>query len=476
MRSSYVRGAANVMRGLRHRPALQLAALTLALVGWATAAHAEDKSAPPAAKSKPAPPKQPASAAKTPAKSAPATPPDAVEAPPELDFLNESLIQRSDGTVTYFYRTNFVTPKDLAAALKASGFAALLSVGKSDTKAKSPMREIPAQNMLVLDGEADAVEMILDAIAYFDVAAPQVFVEAKVIEVTHDSNFEVGLEYLWDRDVAGPDTLFRGAESTLNPPTFLRSGFPPSFPFQGTSLLWGLLGKDAEKYGALGLRLQAMQLQGKAEVLSKPSIIATQGQKATVKTTEERPVIAFQNASRTNETFTASSVKSGVTLTVTPKHVGESFVTLDIEPKVDGIAGLATNRTGGQFAPIRTSRSAKTLVTLGDGETLVIGGLYTHTTTTEKARTPLLSDLPLIGEIFTRTSEAKAKTEIIFMLTPHIVRKTKDLKIIVPPAELERLENADRVDGKDCKCRPGLPDPPKQLPPPPGWGARFLDD
>lgn len=432
------------------RRAWRVATVLGVVAGLAGPATAEDP-APPAPAAQPAP--------------------DTVEAKPALEFPNEQLIQRADGTVAYFYRTNFVSPPDLVAALKASGFATLLSAGQTPSKATDPLRVVDRMNAVILEGDPDAVNMVLDAIAYFDVASPQVFVEAKVVEVTHDSNFEVGIDYTWDRTDVGPNTLFRGATGILNPPTFLQSLYPPQYPFQGTGVAFGFVGKDRERYGAFDMQLQAMQMSGKAEVLSRPSIIATQGIPAEVTTSENRPVVTLQSANLGGQNFISSYAKSGVSLKVKPTHIGEAYVTLEIEPKVEGLAGLATNTPGGQFAPITTERRAKTTVTLGDKETLVIGGLYTNGSTVEKARTPFLSDIPLLGELFTRTRETKAKTELIFILTPTIVRKGQELKVIVPPAELERLE---RVEGGKDKCP--CPPPPPKFPPPPGWGARYLDE
>ncbi|MCA9313892.1 MAG: hypothetical protein H6806_03580 [Planctomycetes bacterium] len=422
-------------------------------------AAAPEDAAPPAPA--PAPAAQPA----------PQPAPDTVEPLPELTFPNDQVIQRADGTVAFFYRTNFVSPPDLVKALTDSGFAKLLVLGTSRSAASAPLRVVDRQNAVILEGDPDAVNMVLDAIAYFDVASPQVFVEAKVVEVTHDSNFEVGIDYTWDRTDTGPNTLFRGATGILNPPTFLQSLYPPKYPFQGTGVAFGFVGKDRERYGAFDMQLQAMQMSGKAEVLSRPSIIATQGIPAEVVTSENRPVVTLQSANLGGQNFINSSANSGVSLKVKPTHIGEAYVTLEIEPNVKGLAGLATNTPGGQFAPITTERRAKTTVTLGDGETLVIGGLYTNGSTVEKARTPFLSDIPLLGELFTRTRETKAKTELIFILTPTIVRKTGELKVIVPPAELERLE---RVEGGKEKCP--CPPPPPKFPPPPGWGARYLDE
>ncbi len=453
---------------------------------WLPAAPvcADDKKPVPKPAPKPAPkkdaPKPPAP--KVPAKPAPGAAkngkaPDAdpnveEETAPPLDFINETAIVKDDGTLIYFYRTNFGAPADIIKAVEGMGFNKLPGVKE--------LRTIQGnKNQIVIEGDEDSVFMILDAIAYFDVAKPQVFIEARVVEVTYDSNFEFGLDYIHDRNFQGlgPETFFRGAQANLNPPSFTRSLFPPGFPFQGSQASFGFVGEQLDKFGLFNLNYQALQINGKAEVLSKPSIIATQGVKATVTTVEDTPIVSLNFADRNNEQFRQSSVKTGVTLEVTPNHIGEAFVTLQIKPEVRGAAALAATRPGGTFAPIQTLRSAQTEVTLGDGETLVIGGLYTNQSTTEKAKTPLFSDIPLLGDLFTRTKETKQKTELIFILTPHIVRKTTDLKIVVPPKELERLEEAagGKEKGGDC-CYDGKVPRPKCVPKVPGWGAHLEDN
>ena len=67
-------------------------------------------------------------------------------------------------------------------------------------------KEFGRQNILILEGEAEDVDLALEAAAYFDVSTPQVFIEAKVIEITYDSNFEFGLDWNWDRSQQGPAT------------------------------------------------------------------------------------------------------------------------------------------------------------------------------------------------------------------------------------------------------------------------------
>ncbi|MHC5011013.1 MAG: secretin N-terminal domain-containing protein, partial [Planctomycetota bacterium] len=155
---------------------------------------------------------------------------------PALDFPDAGLIERDDGTILYFYYTNFVTPADLKSSLEG-----LLQVPGVQLK------EFGQQNALLLEGEPEAVEIAIEAAAYFDVPAPQVFIEARVVEITYSSNFEFGLDYLMSRDPIGPNTLFRGAEGTLNPSSFIQSTLPGGLPFQGSSLLFGFVGEKAQK-------------------------------------------------------------------------------------------------------------------------------------------------------------------------------------------------------------------------------------
>ena len=193
-----------------------------------------------------------------------------------------------------------------------------------------------------------------------------------------------------------------------------------------------------------------MCIRDRAEVLSKPSIVCTQNVPAEVTTSEARQLQIFDRADRNNEFYKGSILNTGVTLKVLAKHVGDAFVTMEIEPQVQGVQGLSA--TGGTLQPVQTTRKAKTTVTLGDGETLVIGGLYTNRSITDKAKTPLVSDIPLLGCLFTRTQQSKVKTELVFLLTPTIIRKTSEFKVIAPPAELERLEGTEESAPDPCPC------------------------
>jgi hypothetical protein len=413
----------------------------------------------------PAPAPQPAPPAAQPP-APPAQPPPAPVPEPEkqplltfpddrgIDASGTGVIYRADGTVVYFYTTQYVAPEDLK---KSAELMKLPFVDKANPGIGVSFTSFPAQNQLLLAGYPEDVDMALEALKYLDMPTPQVFVEAKVVEITWDSNFEFGLDYLLDRNVAGPNTLFRGVEGILSPPSFLASTLPGGLPFQGTSMALGFVGQNAIDFGAFEAAFRALQENGKAEILSNPSIVCTQGIPAQVTTTEIFNVNQLERADRGNEFYKTNPAKTGVELVVTAKHVGAEYVTIELWPKVDGLAGFAS-RIGGTLSPIQTHREAKTTVTLRDDETLVLGGLYTNRTVREEAKTPLLSDVPVIGTMFTRQRESKQKSELVFLLKPTIIRKATNPRIIAPPAELKRLERGGDLDDPP-PCGPCKPNP-----------------
>jgi hypothetical protein len=89
-----------------------------------------------------------------------------------------AFLRRADGTEVYFYRTNFVQPGELIQAV-----VALVNIPDL------VLKDLPRSNQVAMQGTRDAIETGLSVFAYFDVADPQVFVEAKIVELTYDSNF-----------------------------------------------------------------------------------------------------------------------------------------------------------------------------------------------------------------------------------------------------------------------------------------------
>ena len=116
----------------------------------------------------------------------------------------------------------------------------------------------------------------------------------------------------------------------------------------------------------------------------------------------------------------------GITLRITP-HIHESeFVSMDIYQESSALKDstlLSTSEVG----PTTTKRSAKTTVLVKSGDTMIIGGMMQETVTRNQSKVPLLGDIPLLGHLFKFTSNSKRKTNLVILLTPHIIQEPGEL-------------------------------------------------
>ena len=164
-----------------------------------------------------------------------------------------------------------------------------------------------------------------------------------------------------------------------------------------------------------------------------------QGQRATLITGEETP-IAELTLRGTSETVTTRFKETGIRLDFTPLHIGREFVKMRVRPEVSSITGFIT--TSGNTTvqnPVIAQRNAETVVTVRDGMTLVIGGLYAVSEIRDKDGIPILGDVPVLGFLFSRTRIDKVKSELSFFITPYILHTRLDRSVFVPPRERKRL-------------------------------------
>lgn len=342
-----------------------------------------------------------------------------------IRFHEDGSIEQG-GKITKFWPVNHQSPQELEKELKnfVSGEVKLDSKkGKNILRIQAPVAEWPL------------IEKLLDVI---DVPEPQVFVEAKIIEIKYDSNLEFGFEATFDRRKAtdAAQTFFGKFTGTFNPESYLES-LGTSKPFQGGTFEFQNSAGSTAKHGEFSYILRALQERGSAEILSQPSIIALQGETATINTGVEFPIQSVQVKGNTSY-VTTTFQKTGITLKVTPQLVGREYVKLDIQAEDKQITERIPGPSG-SLNPVVSSRTAQTKVSVRDGETIIIGGLLTSTTMESKTGLPLLSDIPILGYLFSSTRSQEVKSELVFFITPRIIKRMEQ-SVILPPAERARLK------------------------------------
>jgi type IV pilus assembly protein PilQ len=272
-------------------------------------------------------------------------------------------------------------------------------------------------------GNLDAAEQVIDLL---DTQTPQVLIEARIVQT--GETFSRGFGIQW-----GGDALFAAsngnATGLLFPSTIGIAGGAGQAPADGTSSTPNYAvnipgpgtGAIGFTFGSLGqavnlnLRLSAAEQIGEAKVVSSPRILTLHGQSASISSGVSIPVQST-GAAGTNVTFVQANLSLNVTPTVTP----DGFVILDLnitknEPDFA--------RTGANGDPSIVTNSATTQLLVRDGETSVIGGIFTHVSGSDETRVPILADIPILGALFHDYQFQDERNETMVFITPRIVNR-----------------------------------------------------
>lgn len=176
--------------------------------------------------------------------------------------------------------------------------------------------------------------------------------------------------------------------------------------------------------------LRAIAAMGKAEVLSRPSILARNDRPASVVVGQEVPLIT----SVSYNTISGAPINSvtytsvGIILTVTPYITSDGMVQMIIAPQDSSIdPTLTVPIAQGVNAPVIDTVSANTVAITPTGQTVVIGGLMQRDKTSAEEKIPILGDIPFLGNVFKRRTASNSRQELLIFLTPYVVQAPTQL-------------------------------------------------
>lgn len=262
--------------------------------------------------------------------------------------------------------------------------------------------EASSNSVLILTAERnhERLRRILEDI---DQPVKQVLVRVLIAEVTIEKGLDVGIE-------------LQGA----NPSTSTGSSrvFSNFDIFDSTLGMNGYLLENTDFRAAI----RALASDTRFDVLSRPYILTTDNQEATVNVSQNVPVI---NGSRTdtnnNITTTFDRQDVGIILTVTPQINSDGRVVLDVQQEMSALSDSSIPVADDVQAPIINKRTMTTRVVVEHGQTAVVGGLVKDSLTETVRKIPLLGDIPVLGWLFKRTERTKSQTELLVFLTPQVV-------------------------------------------------------
>ncbi|GGF82855.1 pilus (MSHA type) biogenesis protein MshL [Alteromonas lipolytica] len=249
----------------------------------------------------------------------------------------------------------------------------------------------------------------------------QVILEARILEVSLDDGYQQGIN--WSEVVAnsGGSTEFSFSNTAGS------IGNQISASLGGVTSL-SFLNKDFS--GVISL----LSTQGNVQVLSSPRVTAINNQKAVIKVGDDEYFVTDVSSQNTITSTTTSVVPnieltpffSGIALDVTPQIDESGSVLLHVHPSVietqeqEKVVSLNQEQIVLPLAQ-STIRESDTIIKAASGEIVVIGGLMQTSITDSESKTPLLGDIPLLGELFTNKSQRETKKELIILLKPTVI-------------------------------------------------------
>ena len=196
-------------------------------------------------------------------------------------------------------------------------------------------------------------------------------------------------------------------------------------------LTGGTFNYNGVSYPNVGELLNALETYSDVRTLSTPEILATDGVKAKITIGEDVPFITGQSQTVGGNVMTMIQRQNvGITLELTPHILSHNRVRLDVKQTISALTNASQVIGTIAVGPTTTKRSAKTNLTISSGQTVVIGGLISKETSINDQGIPFLSDIPILGYLFSNTNHEKKRDDLLIFLTPYVIRSAQDLAVV----------------------------------------------
>jgi general secretion pathway protein D len=265
----------------------------------------------------------------------------------------------------------------------------------------------PMGNRIIFTGTATEFAQLRALLTVLDTPAPQVVIEVMIAEVTLTDNTSLGVQ-LFGTDVRGDGVLSGGTEG---------------IEIGGGGLLMSFIGPEFRA------RLNAQASNNRVNILQRPQLVARSGGTARFQVGTDVPIITSQRATNTQVGGDSDILQSvqyrqtGVILDLQPVVYGDR-VDITISQEISEV-GKSTNAA--IASPPILNRSLTTQIAITDGWTGVLGGLISNNYSKVNDGIPFLKDIPLVGSAFQNNSVTGARTELLILITPHVLRGDEDM-------------------------------------------------
>ena len=291
------------------------------------------------------------------------------------------------------------------------------SSGVPSATLKAPVTIIPdpIRNALVIEATPGDYTRVEDILRQIDIPPRQVLIEATIAEILLEDKMDLGVEwqYLRTNNFSSNDLVSASANGT--------TGLTYAIEFSNDVLH----------------SIEALADKNKVSILSSPHVLASDNKEAKIDVADEIPIVSSETTVTSgSEPLITTDIQyrdTGVMLTVTP-HINErGLVTMDIYQEVSDLAENV--EVAGVSYPSFFKRTVSTTLTVGHGQTIVLGGLIRENKSGGRSGVPLLMDIPILGYLFGATNRSLSKTELIILLTPRVISTLDEVAAVTKEFE-----------------------------------------
>ncbi len=349
-------------------------------------------------------------------------PHEEIAAREKLELESQRQVEELAPLRTEFVQINYAKAADLANLIQSGDSSLLSDRGSASIDERT--------NTLIVQDVASSLEAIRGMVSKLDIPIRQVMIESRIVNADESFTRDLGVQFGYSKHSSQQSQvngdLFAAGGGTV--PGFREFGSPTAFNRGADDLLVNLpvagatsgIGLAVGKIGSylLQLELSALLAEGRGEDIASPKVITSNQTEAIIESGVEIP---FQEASSSGAT-SVSFKKAVLGLRVTPQITPDNRVLLDLNVNQDtrgspDVLGVP---------PINT-RNVSTQVLVDDGETVVLGGVYSQVDRSSTDRVPFFGELPVLGFLFKKNRIENSRTELLIFVTPKIIKE--ELKI-----------------------------------------------
>ncbi len=300
--------------------------------------------------------------------------------------------------------------------LKSSSDGGLLGIIQKRMSRRGSIEVDKRTNTLIVTDVRENLEAVKQLVAYLDQPEPQVEIEARIVVATRNFSRDIGVQLsglvIGNNGAGGSgSTLPGGTPVDPQPNNNLFSNIPNTI----IGLTTGIFGT-----AQLNLLISAGEQKGQAKIIATPRVTTLNNRPAEIKSGTKIPITTIQPGGAIGGAVVATTtyVDVPLRLAITPQITDQGTVILNVTAENSSTATVVV----GSSAPAINTQSMKTEVTVPDGGTTVIGGVLFDDERQSQDRTPGLGSVPILGNLFKRKGVQRNTNEILFFITPRIVR------------------------------------------------------